>query len=79
MPAAYHPRLLEISCTHKQDSEDKTESYFIRESMAGSMSRMVTLPADVTEDDAKARFKNGILEVQLKKRGILQKSRIMIK
>jgi len=39
---------------------------------------MVTLPTDVTEDDAKAIFKNGILEVRLKKRRMLQKSRIAI-
>jgi HSP20 family protein len=42
------------------------------------MSRVVTLPADVTEDDAKASFKNGILEVRLKKRIMPQKSRILI-
>jgi HSP20 family protein len=42
------------------------------------MSRVVTLPADVTEDDAKASFKNGILEVRRKKRTMPQKSRIVI-
>lgn len=73
-----NPRLLEIACTRKQDSEEKTEDYYIRERMSGSMSRMVTLPADVTEDNAKASFKNGILEVWLKKRALPQKSRIMI-
>jgi HSP20 family molecular chaperone IbpA len=39
---------------------------------------MVTLPADVTEDDVKASFKNGILEVRLKKRVMPQKSGIVI-
>jgi HSP20 family protein len=73
-----NPRLLEIACTRDQDNEEKTEGYYIRERMSGSMSRMVTLPADVTEDDAKASFKNGILEVRLKKRTIPQKSRIAI-
>jgi HSP20 family molecular chaperone IbpA len=46
--------------------------------MSGSMSRMVTLPAEETEDKAKASFRNGIREVQLKKRSIPQKSRITI-
>ncbi|MHB8052399.1 MAG: Hsp20/alpha crystallin family protein [Methanoregula sp.] len=46
--------------------------------MSGSMSRIVTLHADVTEEDAKASFKNGILEVRLKKRTMPQKSRIAI-
>ena len=39
---------------------------------------MVTLPVDVTEDDAKASFKNGILEVRLKMRIMPQKSCIAI-
>ena len=73
-----NPRLLEIACTREQASEEKAEGYYIRERMSGSMSRMVTLPADVTDDDAKASFRNGILEVRLKKRIIPQKSRIAI-
>ena len=72
------PRLLEITGTRKRDAEEKDESYSIRERVSGSMSRMVTLPADVTEDDAKANFKNGILEVRLKKRTMPKKSRIAI-
>ena len=40
--------------------------------------RMVTLPADVTEDDANASFRNGILEVRQKKRMMPQKSGIVI-
>jgi HSP20 family protein len=31
------------------------------------MSRIIALPADVTDTDAKASFKNGVLEVTLKK------------
>jgi len=73
-----NPRDLEIACRHKGETEEKTEGYYIRERVSGSMSRVVTLPADVTEDDAKASFKNGILEVRLKKRTMPQKSRIVI-
>jgi HSP20 family protein len=73
-----NPRLLEIACTRERDTEEKNESYYIRERVSGSMSRMVALPADVTEDAAKASFRNGILEVRLKKRAIPQKSRIAI-
>jgi HSP20 family protein len=73
-----NPRLLEIACRREQDTEEKAEGYYIRERMSGSMSRMVTLPADTAEDDARASFKNGILEVRLKKKTIPQKSRIAI-
>jgi HSP20 family protein len=73
-----NPRLLKIACTRERDTGENAEGYYIRERVFGSMSRMVTLPADVTEDDAKASFKNGILEVRLKKRTMPQKSRIAI-
>ena len=36
------------------------------------MKRMVTLPADMTDDDAKARFKNGSWKCGLKKKIMLQ-------
>jgi HSP20 family molecular chaperone IbpA len=39
---------------------------------------MVTLPTDVTEDNAKGSFKNGILEVRPKKESNALKSRIAI-
>jgi HSP20 family protein len=50
----------------------------MRERVSGSMSRIVALPAEVTEDNAKASFKNGVLEVILKKSSPSRKSRIMI-
>ena len=50
----------------------------MRERMAGSMSRIVTLPADVTNDEAKASFRNGVLEVSLKKMKGVRKNRIEI-
>jgi HSP20 family protein len=73
-----NPRLLEIACRCEQDTEKDSEGYYIRERVSGSMSRMVTLPADVSEDDVKASFKNGILEVRLKKKARPQTSRILI-
>jgi HSP20 family protein len=50
----------------------------MRERIYGSMSRIVALPTDVTEEDSKATFRNGVLEVRLKKTKIPQKSRIEI-
>lgn len=73
-----NPRALEISCERKSKREEKDKGYYVRELVAGSMQRVVVLPAEVTEDDAKASFKNGVLEVQLKKSTIIPKSRIEI-
>ena len=71
-----NPGTLEISCERKGETEEKSEGYYVRERVYGSMQRLVTLPADVTEKDAKASFKNGVLEVRLNKTKISPKSRI---
>ncbi|KQC03603.1 MAG: hypothetical protein APR53_00830 [Methanoculleus sp. SDB] len=61
------PGLLLISCERKAETEEKEEGYYMRERSYGSMSRSVPLPADVTEEGTTASFKNGVLEVHLKK------------
>ena len=73
-----NPRALEISCSRDREQEEKSEGYYVRERVYGSLRRIVALPADVTDNDAKASFKNGVLEVTLKKTVIPQKSRIAI-
>lgn len=71
-------RALEISCDRVQENEETREGYYLRERVSGSMSRVMALPADVTETGAKARFRNGVLEVTLKKTVTPEKSRILI-
>ena len=61
------PRTLEIATRQSTEKKDEQENYYMRERMYGSMRRMVRLPVDVTEDGAQASFKNGVLEVHLKK------------
>ena len=73
-----NPRALEISCERTQENEEEREGYYMRERISGSMSRVVALPANVTEDGAMASFENSVLEVTLKKALLPKKSRIMI-
>ena len=73
-----NPRTLEISCERRDEKEEKSEGYYMRERVCGSLQRLVTLPGDVTVMDAKASFKNGVLEVRLNKTKISPKSRIEI-
>jgi len=61
------PRTLEISSKEAEEREEEEEGYFMRERVYGTMSRVVTLPADVSEEDAAATFTNGVLEIRLKK------------
>jgi HSP20 family protein len=63
-----NPKALEVSCERNEENEDLREGYFMQERVFGSMNRIVPLPKAVTEDGAKASFKNGVLEVHLKKR-----------
>lgn len=71
-------RTLEISCERKRENEEKTEGCYVRERVYGSMRRLVTMPTKVTDKDAKASFKNGVLEVRFRKTRISPKSRIAI-
>jgi len=61
------PRRLEIRSRRAGESTEEAADFFMRERVYGEMSRTVMLPAEVTEEGATASFKNGVLEVQLKK------------
>jgi HSP20 family protein len=65
--AVLDPRTLRIAFSRRAEMEEKAEGYFVRERTYGSMDRVVRMPSDVTEDGATATFKNGVLEVRLKK------------
>jgi HSP20 family protein len=73
-----NPRTLEISCERNHEAEDKSEGYYVRERTFGTIRRIVTLPADVMEENSRARFKNGVLEVVLHKAKGTIKGRIAI-
>lgn len=57
----------------KREHEEKKENYYRREISSGSFYRMITLPAQVDEDRAEARFEKGILTVHLPKTEIARK------
>ncbi len=52
--------------THKETTEEKGE-YYRREIQSGNFLRTVSLPAAIDENNIKARFKAGMLEVTLPK------------
>ena len=73
-----NPRALEISCEKNRETEKNEEGYYVRERAYGSLRRIIALPTDVTEEKSKASFRNGVLEVTLKKAKVTLKSRIAI-
>jgi len=58
---------LEISCERKEEKKEEKEGYYMRERTFGSMTRIVPLPKPVTEEGSTSTFKNGVLEIHLKK------------
>jgi len=51
----------------KAEQEQKGRSYYRREMRYGMFERSVSLPTSVQSDQAKASFKNGVLEVRVPK------------
>jgi len=67
MVSLVNPEMLEIRTERKTEKEEKEEGYYMRERMEGSMRRIVSLPHPVSDADASASFKNGVLEIRFKK------------
>lgn len=73
-----NPQEFQISCERNMEKKEKKEGYYLHERRFGSMSRVIPLPKAVTEKAATATFKNGVLEVHLKKMVKEIKTKIMI-
>ena len=73
--------LLTISGEKKSETEEKDKGYYLRECSYGSFSRSVRLPENIADDKIEAKFKKGVLTIDLPKKEILPpKSRkILIK
>lgn len=59
--ARVHEGMLTVSGEHKEEKEERGERFFRRERRAGFVSRTLTLPAPVAEDQVTAESKNGVL------------------
>ena len=59
--------VIESRTEEKAEKEDKSR-YVIRERRSSTFSRAFTLPEDADADGVQASFKNGVLEVEIRKR-----------
>jgi HSP20 family protein len=73
-----NPKALEISCERKEEKKEERVEYYLHERSFGFMTRFVPLPKAVTEDGSTASFRNGILEVHLRKSTKEAKGKILI-
>ncbi len=74
------PRELEISSERRSESSETAEAGQVvrQERTFGYMERVVPLPHDVTAENARATFTNGVLELRLKKTMVERGERIPI-
>jgi len=59
---------LTLRANQDEEKEVKKENYLRKERRTGSLVRTFLLPAEVKEDEAKAKFENGLLELRLPKK-----------
>jgi HSP20 family protein len=59
---------LEIEAKRREKIEERGEKFYRVERKVGSFRRLISLPVEVEADKAKARLKDGVLEVILPKK-----------
>ena len=67
-----------ISAEVKQEKEEKDERTLHTERVYGQMTRSFTLPQEVDEGKAEAKFRDGVLELTLPKKAAAQRKQISI-
>lgn len=69
---------LSLSGQKKRCHDDKAENHHIIERQYGSFKRLFTIPAGVNNEDIKANFENGVLEITLPREKSVASKRIPI-
>jgi HSP20 family protein len=69
---------LSVSAERERQSEVKDDRFYRFERRHGSFQRTIGLPEGVTEDDISADYRNGVLEVHVKKPVQAQPRRIQV-
>jgi len=59
----------------KEESEVKEKNYYRKELSYGAFQRVIPLPVPVKSDEAKATFKDGILEIRAPKQEVSPKGK----
>lgn len=73
---AIEDNYLVIRADKKEEKEETKKDYVRRERRYGEVSRRILIPADVNEEQTKATYRNGVMEVTLPKAEPAKKKRI---
>lgn len=60
--------LLTIKGKREESSENKDKNYFTKERFYGEFQRSITLPNNINSDKIEAKYKNGVLEINVPKK-----------
>ena len=71
--------LLTISSNKEEKREEKGDEYLIRERRSSAFKRSFVLPDDVDKENIDAKFKNGILTLDMKKLASAQPKSIAVR
>ncbi|MCK4937489.1 MAG: Hsp20/alpha crystallin family protein [Methanosarcinales archaeon] len=69
---------LEISAETKKEEKKEEDGYIYRERHSGRYYRAVSLPSTIDPDNAKASYKNGVLEIKMPKSKVIKKKSLEI-
>lgn len=62
--------IMTIRGEKKQEKEEKESNYYRVERSYGSFQRELSLPDDASQDEVKAKFKNGVLTVTMQRKAL---------
>jgi HSP20 family protein len=74
-----HNGVLSIKAEHSEESEQKDRHYYRRERRVGSVSRRIALPGVVSEANANAEFKDGVLTLRIPQAEVAKPKQIKVK
>ena len=63
--------LLTISGEKKAETEEKDKGYYLKECSYGTFSRSIRLPDNIADDKIEAKFKKGVLTIDLPKKEVV--------
>ncbi len=69
---------LVIRAEKKEEVEENKQQVHIKERVYGKFERVIPLPPDIDTENAKASFKDGVLEIRIPKKSATQEKRISI-
>ena len=69
---------LEVTAETKHEEKKEEEGYLYRERHSGKYYRSISLPSMVDSNNARATYKNGVLEIKIPKTEIKEKKTLKI-